>query len=50
MRHREGARWNADGRHAWLVYETPEGERTVLQDTENDRAWLESSVIVPVTP
>lgn len=49
MRDQQGVRWNADGRHAWLVYQADDEERTVLQDTGNDQAWLESSVTVPVT-
>lgn len=44
-----GARWNADERHAWVVYETDDETRTVLQDTRNDRAWLESTHTVDVT-
>lgn len=49
MKNQHGTRWNIDGRHAWLVYESAEETRTVLQDTRNDRAWLDSSVSMSVT-
>lgn len=52
MNERSTVEWREDGRHTWVVYrdEAADEERTVLQDSRNDRAWLDSSVTVEVRP
>lgn len=52
MRERRTVEWRDDGCHTWFVYvDEREGrERTVLQDKENERAWLDSSMAVDVLP
>lgn len=49
---RRSVEWFDEGRHTWIVYvdERSGEERTVLQDGENDRAWLDTSLTVDVEP
>ncbi|WP_192498267.1 hypothetical protein [Halorussus halophilus] len=44
-------RWDALDRYEMTKYETDRNEkpRVVLQDSENDHAWIDSSVTYPVT-
>jgi hypothetical protein len=49
---RRSIAWRDDGRHTWITYvnENSGETRTVLQDGENDRAWLDTSLTVDVLP
>lgn len=44
--------WREEARHTWVRYvdEATGVEHSVLQDSKNDRAWLDSSYTMPVTP
>lgn len=36
-------------RYEWTVYETADEERAMIHDTENDSAWIDSTLLVEVT-